>query len=61
MWPTYNNWHTGFVRDCDDLLEIWNVVLGIANALNVYGFCLIINESFEIFWFVAIDELCVDA
>ena len=61
IWLTYDNGYTGFVRDRNNLLEVWDIVLWVSNALNIYGLCLLVDELLEVVRVVAVNELGVYA
>ncbi len=41
-------------------LQVGDVVLGVSDALDVNGLGLVVNRSGDVFWLIAVDELCVD-
>lgn len=45
----------------DNLVKVGHVVPGIADALEVDGFCVVVDELLEVVRVVSVDELCVDA
>lgn len=47
--------------DLGNGLEIWDVVLGVANALDVDSLGLVVNGSSNVLGLVAVDKLGVDA
>jgi hypothetical protein len=48
------------VGDGGDLLEVGDVVFGVADRFDVDGFGLLVDGGFEIFGAVAVDELGCD-
>jgi len=53
--------NTRIVGDLCNGLEIGDVVLGVANTLDVDGLGLVVNGRREVFWSVALDEFGLDA
>lgn len=49
------------VSDLGDSLDVWDVVLGVSNTLDVDGLGFIINGSGQVLRLVTDDELGVDA
>lgn len=54
---TYNHGHALLVGSLGKSLEVGDVVLGVANALDVDGLGLVVDSTGKILGFVAVDEL----
>lgn len=50
-----------FMSDLSDGLEVRDVVLGVANALDVDRLSVLIDSGGKVFGLVTIDELGLDA
>ena len=57
----YDDGDAGFVGDGGDLFKVGDVVFGVADGFEVYGFCVFVNGGFEVFGLVAVYELGLDA
>ncbi len=58
---TYDEGHASFMGDLCNCLDIWNVVSGISNALDVNGLGLGVDCLLQVLGPVALDELGVDS
>ena len=57
---TYHHRHSLFMCDFDNLLKIGYVIFGVANALNVDGFGLVVDEAGKFLGIISLDELGFD-
>ncbi len=49
------------MRDIGDRLDVGNVIPRISNRLDVEGLSAVVDQVFEVLWFVPIDEFGGDA
>lgn len=56
-----NNRYASLMRNRYDLLEVGNIVLGVADALYIDSFCFVVDGGLEVLCVVAIYEFRLDA